>query len=61
MSKPPVKVSFDNQCGGQPELVMDAAELKELLLSIKRLTGGQRAELLATSDAGGRDEEVRSL
>ena len=61
MSQPPVKVSFYTPCRGQPELVMDAAELKGLLLSVKRLTGGQRAELLATLDAGGRDEEVRSL
>ena len=40
---------------------MDAAELKRLLISVTRLTLGQRAELLAALDAGGHDEEVRSL
>ena len=61
MSYPPVKVSFDAPCGGQPEREMDAAELKGLLLSVNRLTVGQRVELLAALDAGGHDEEVRSL
>ena len=40
---------------------MDAAGLKKLLLSVKRLSVGQRVELLAALNAGGHDEEVRSL
>ena len=53
MSHPPIKASFDAPCGGQPELEMDAAELKGLLLSVERLIVGQRVELLAAMDAGG--------
>ena len=40
---------------------MDAAELKGLLVSVKRLTQGQRAELMAALGAGGDDMQVRSL
>jgi transposase-like protein len=40
---------------------MDAAELKRLQMSVARLTLGQKAELRAALDAGGRDEEIRSL
>ena len=61
MSHPPVIVSVDASSGAQPEREMGAAELQGLLLSIKRLSVGQRVELLAELDAGGHDEEVRSL
>jgi transposase-like protein len=40
---------------------MDAAELKVLLMSVTRLTPGQKADLRAALDAGGREEEIRSL
>ena len=40
---------------------MDAAELKVLLLSVRRLTLGQKADLLAAMGAVRRDDEVRSL
>ena len=40
---------------------MDAAELKGLMVAVKRLTLGQKAELLAALDAGGDDTQVRSL
>ena len=40
---------------------MKAAELKRLLISVTRLTSGQKAELLAVLDAGGHDDEVRSI
>ena len=40
---------------------MKAAELKRLLISVARLSPGQRAELLAALDAGGQDQEVRLL
>ena len=46
-------VHCEAPCGGQAELVMDAGGLKGLLLSVRRLTLGQRAELLAALDAGG--------
>ena len=54
-------VHCEAPCGGQAELVMDAGGLKGLLLSVRRLTLGQRAELLAALDAGGHDKEVRLL
>ena len=37
--------------GGQLELVMKAAELKRLLISVTRLSSDQRAEVLAALDA----------
>jgi transposase-like protein len=40
---------------------MDAAELKRLVVSVTRLTQGQKAQLLAVLQAGGQEEEVRSL
>jgi transposase-like protein len=40
---------------------MDAAELKRLVVSVTRLTLGQKAQLLAALQAGGQEEEVRSL
>jgi transposase-like protein len=40
---------------------MHTAELKRLVISVTRLTSGQKAELLAALDAGGRDEEVRLI
>lgn len=40
---------------------MNAAELKRLLVSVPRLTSGQKAELLGALDAGGRDSEVRAI
>jgi transposase-like protein len=40
---------------------MDAAELKLLVKSVARLTLAQKAQLLAALDAGGQEEEVRSL
>ena len=40
---------------------MHAAKLKSLLISVGRLTSGQKAELPAALDAGGHDEEVRSI
>ena len=48
-----VRVSSVAPCGGLQERVMDAAELKGLLVAAKRLTRGQRAELLAALGAGG--------
>jgi len=38
---------------------MDAAELKGLLVAVKQLTLGQKAELLAALDAGGDGTQVR--
>jgi len=40
---------------------MDAVELKRLLISVTRLTSGQKAELLAALNAGGHGEEVRAI
>ena len=40
---------------------MNAAELKRLLISVTRLTSGQKAELLGALNASGHDEEVRSI
>ena len=40
---------------------MNAAELKRLLVSVPRLTFGQKAELLAALAADGDDETVRSI
>lgn len=47
--------------GGRLELVMKAAELKRLLISMTRLSSGQRSEVLASLNAGAQDEEVRLL
>jgi hypothetical protein len=46
MSHLGLKVGFVVPCGGQRELVMDAAELKRLVESVARLTLGQKAQLL---------------
>ena len=40
---------------------MDAVELKRLLISVTRLTSGQKAELLAALVGAGHDEQVRSI
>ena len=40
---------------------MNTAEVKRLLISVTRLTPGQKAELLAALNAGGHDEVVRSI
>jgi transposase-like protein len=40
---------------------MDAAELKRLLMSVPRLTLGQKADLLAALGAARHEDEVRSL
>jgi len=40
---------------------MNTAEVKRLLISVARLTPGQKAELLAALNAGGHDEVVRSI
>ena len=40
---------------------MNAAELKSLLISVTRLTSGQKAELLTALDAGEHGEDVRSI
>ncbi len=40
---------------------MDAAELKQLLMLVPRLTLGQKAELLAALGAAGHEDEVRAL
>ena len=40
---------------------MKAVELKRLLISVTRLTSGQKAELLAALAAVGHDEEVRKI
>ena len=61
MSYLAVKVGSTVPCGGQRELVMDAVELKRLLISVTRLTSGQKAELLAALNAGGHGEEVRAI
>jgi transposase-like protein len=61
MSYSAVTLGRTTPCGGQLELVMKAAELKRLLISMTRLSSGQRAEVLAALDAGGQDEEVRLL
>ena len=61
MSYLAVKVGSTAPCGGQRELVMDAVELKRLLISVTRLTSGQKAELLAALNAGGHGEEVRAI
>lgn len=46
---------------GAQELVVDASRLKTFLLSVARLTVGQKAELLATLQSGGHEQEVCSL
>ena len=61
MSQRTVKVGSVVPYGGPRELVMDAAELKRLLVSVKRLTLGQKAEQRAALDAGSHAEEVRSI
>jgi transposase-like protein len=61
MSYLAVKVGSTAPSGGRLELVMNAAELKRLLVSVARLTSGQKAELLTALAAGGHDEEVRSI
>ena len=40
---------------------MNTAEVKRLLISVTRLTPGQKAELLVALNAGGHDEVVRSI
>ena len=40
---------------------MKTAELKRLLIAVTRLTMAQKAELVAALDAGGHDQEVRSI
>ena len=40
---------------------MNTAEVKRLLISVTRLTPGQKAELLAALNAGGHEEVVRSI
>jgi transposase-like protein len=40
---------------------MDAAELKQLMMALPRLTLGQKADLLAALGAAGEEQEVRSL
>lgn len=40
---------------------MNAAELKRWLLSVTRLSPGQKAQLLAALAAGGREDEVRAI
>ena len=55
------KVGSTAPRGGRTELVMNAAELKRLLISVTRLTSNQKAELLAALNAGGHDKEVRCI
>ena len=61
MSYSAVTVSRTAPCSGQLELVMKAAELKRLLISVAQLSPGQGAELLAALDPGGQDKEVLLL
>lgn len=61
MSYSAVTVSHTAPCSGQLKLVMKAAELKRLLISVAQLSPGQRAELLVALDPGGQDKEVLLL
>ena len=61
MSYSAVTVSHTAPCSGRLELVMKAAELKRLLISVAQLSPGQRAELLAALDPGGQDKKVLLL